>query len=71
MIDKLVSIMKNRKILIYEDFHNTPYLLLKGKWFKGNWLQNLGFHFHDTVEIKQYKDKLIITKVKDPNLKKI
>ena len=55
MIDKLVSIMKNRKILVYEDFHNTPYLLLKGKW----------------VEIKQYKDKLIITKVKDPNLKKI
>ena len=34
---------------------------------KGKWLQNLGFHFHDTVEIKQYKDKLIITKVKDPN----
>ena len=59
MIDKLVSIMKNRKILVYEDFHNTPYLLLKGKW-----LQKL-------VEIKQYKDKLIITKVKDPNLKKI
>ena len=65
--------MKNRKILVYEDFHNTPYLLLKGKW-----LQKLGFHFHDTVEIKQYKveikqykDKLIITKVKDPNLKKI
>ena len=54
--------MKNRKILVYEDFHNTPYLLLKGKW-----LQTLGFH----VEIKQYKDKLIITKVKDPNLKKI
>lgn len=66
MIDKLVSIMKNRKILVYEDFHNTPYLLLKGKW-----LQKLGFHFHDTVEIKQYKDKLIITKAKDPNLKKI
>ena len=58
--------MKNRKILVHEDFHNTPYLLLKGKW-----LQNLGFHFHDTVEIKQYKDKLIITKVKDLNLKKI
>ena len=58
--------MKNRKILVYEDFHNTPYLLLKGKW-----LQKLGFHFHDTVEIKQYKDNLIITKVKDPNLKKI
>ena len=66
MIDKLVDIMKNRKILVYEDFHNTPYLLLKWKW-----LQTLGFHFHDTVEIKQYKDKLIIKKVKDPNLKKI
>ena len=25
MIDKLVSIMKNRKILVYEDFHNKPH----------------------------------------------
>lgn len=66
MIDKLVSIMKNRKILIYEDFHTTPYLPLKGKW-----LQKLGFLFHDTIGIKQYKDKLIITKVKNSNLKKI
>lgn len=58
--------MKFRKLLVYEDSSDRPYILLKGKW-----LQKLGFHFHDFVEIKTYKDKIIIRKVKDSNLPKI
>ena len=57
-------VVKIRKLPVYEDFHSTPYLLLKGKWF-----QRLGFNFHDTVEIVTYKDKIVIRKVKDPNRK--
>lgn len=58
--------MKFRKLLVYEDSTDKPYILLKGKW-----LQKLGFHFHDAVKIKTYKDKIIIRKVKDSNLPKI
>lgn len=58
--------MKFRKLLVYEDSSDRPYILLKGKW-----LQKLGFHFHDVVEIITYKDKIIIRKVKDSNLPKI
>lgn len=58
--------MKFRKLLVYEDSSDRPYILLKGKW-----LQKLGFHFHDVFEIKTYKDKIIIRKVKDSNLPKI
>lgn len=58
--------MKFRKLLVYEDSSDRPYILLKGKW-----LQKLVFHFHDVVEIKTYKDKRIIKKVKDSNLSKI
>jgi len=59
-------VMKFRKLLVYEDSSDRPYILLKGKW-----LQKLGFRFHDVVEIKTYKDKIVIKKVKDSNLTKI
>ena len=55
--------MKIRKLSVYED-STKPYILLKGKW-----LQKLGFNFHDCVEIRTYKDKIIIKKVKDPKQK--
>ena len=42
--------MKFRKLLVYEDSSDRPYILLKRKW-----LQKLGFHFHDVVEIKLIK----------------
>lgn len=58
--------MKSRKLLVYEDSSDRPYILLKGKW-----LQKLGFRFHDVVEIETYKDKIVIKKVKDSNPKKI
>lgn len=58
--------MKFRKLLVYEDSSDSPYILLKGKW-----LQKLGFHFHDVVETKTYKDKIVIKKVKDSNPTKI
>ena len=61
MIDKQVILMKIRKLSVYEDFTNKPYILLKGKW-----LQKLGFNFHNFVEVETYKDKIIIRKVKDP-----
>ena len=48
--------MKIRKLSVYEDSSNRPYILLKGKW-----LQN----FHNFVEVETYKDKIIIRKVKD------
>ena len=53
--------MKIRKLSVYEDSTNKPYILLKG-----NWLQKLGFNFHNFVEVETYKDKVIIRKVKDP-----
>ena len=59
-------VMKFRKLLVYEDLSDRSYILLKGKW-----LQKLGFHFHDVVEIKTYKDKINIRKVKDSNHSKI
>lgn len=37
MIDKQVILMKIRKLSVYEDSSNKPYILLKGKW-----LQKLG-----------------------------
>ena len=61
MIEKQVIFMKIRKLSVYEDLTNKPYILLKGKW-----LQKLGFNFHNFVEVKTYKDKIIIRKVKDP-----
>lgn len=61
MIDKQVILMKIRKLSVYEDSSNKPYILLKGKW-----LQKLGFNFHNFVEVETYKDKIIIRKVKDP-----
>lgn len=63
-MDKQVTIMKIRRLLVYEDFNSTPYIQLKGKW-----LQKLGFNFHNSVEIETHKDKIIIRKVKDPNQK--
>ena len=53
--------MKIRKLSVYEDSTNKPYILLKGKW-----LQKLGFNFYNFVEVETYKDKIIIRKVKDP-----
>ena len=52
-------VMKFRKLLVYEDSSDRPYILLNGKW-----LQKLGFHFHDVVEIKNYNDKIVIKKEK-------
>lgn len=52
--------MKIRKLSVYEDASNRPYILLSGKW-----LQKLGFNFHNFVEVKTYKDRIIIRKVKD------
>lgn len=66
MINKQVFIMKIRKLSVYEDSTNKPYILLKGKW-----LQKLGFNFHDYVEIDTYEDKIIIRKVKDPKQNKL
>ena len=53
--------MKIRKLSVYEDVSNRPYILLKGKW-----LQKLEFNFHNFVEVKTYKDKIIIRKTKRP-----
>ncbi len=52
--------MKIRKLSVYEDSSDGPYILLKGKW-----LQKLGFNFHNFVEVETYKDKIVIRKVKD------
>lgn len=51
--------MKIRKLLVYEDGNNKPFILLKGKW-----LQKLGFNFHDTIELETYEDIIIIRKQK-------
>ena len=64
MMDKQVAIMKIRKLLVYKDFSNKSYIMLKGKW-----LQKLGFNFHDYIELETYEDKIIIRKVKDPKPK--
>ena len=64
MTGKQVFIMKIRKLLVYKDFSNKPYIMLKGKW-----LQKLGFNFHDYLELETYEDKIIIRKVKDPKPK--
>ena len=48
--------MKIRKLSVYEDSTNKPYILLKGKW-----LQKLGFNFHNFVEVETYKDKIMIS----------
>ena len=56
--------MKIRKLLVYKDFKENPYIILKGKW-----LQKLGFNFHDYLELETYEDKIIIRKVKDPKPK--
>ena len=52
--------MKIRKLSVYEDASNRSYILLKSKW-----LQKLGFNFHNFVEVKTYKDKIAMRKVKD------
>lgn len=51
--------MKIKKLLVYEDSTDRPYILLKGKW-----LRKLGFDFHDRLELELYKDKIIIKKQK-------
>ncbi len=56
--------MKIRKLLVYKDFSNKPYIMLKGKW-----LQKLGFNFHDNIEILTCKNKITIRKIKDPKQK--
>lgn len=61
MMDKQVFIMKIRKISVYKDFKENPYIMLKGKW-----LQKLGFNFHDNIEILTCKNKITIRKIKDP-----
>ena len=53
--------MKIKKLLVYEDSTDRPYILLKGKW-----LRRLGFDFHNRLELELYKDKIIIKKAKDP-----
>ena len=53
--------MKIRKLLVYEDATDRPYILLKGKW-----LQKVGFNFHDSIKLEITKEKIIITKIKDP-----
>ena len=53
--------MKIRKISVYKDFKENPYIMLKGKW-----LQKLGFNFHDNIEISTCKNKIAIRKIKDP-----
>lgn len=53
--------MKIKKLLVYEDSTDRPYILLKGKW-----LRRLDFDFHDRLELELYKDKIIIKKAKDP-----
>ena len=64
MTGKQVFIMKIRKLLVYKDFKEKTYIMLKGKW-----LQKLGFNFHDYLELETYEDKIIIRKVKDPKPK--
>ena len=56
--------MKIKKLLVYEDSTDKPYILLKGKW-----LQKLGFNFHDVIVVEYHKDKIIIRKEKDPKVK--
>lgn len=53
--------MKIKKLLVYQDSTNKPYIMLKGKW-----LQKLGFNFHNYINLELYKDKIIIRKAKDP-----
>lgn len=64
MVDKQRLIMKIRKISVYKDFKENPYIMLKGKW-----LQKLGFNFHDNIEILTCKNKITIRKIKDPKPK--
>lgn len=51
--------MKIKKLLVYELFNKRPFIMLKGKW-----LQELGFNPHDLIELKLYKNKIIIKKLK-------
>ena len=53
--------MKIKKLLVYQDSTNKPYIMLKGKW-----LQKLGFNFHNYIDLELHKDKIIIRKAKDP-----
>lgn len=46
--------MKIRKLSVYEDSSNKPYILLKGKW-----LQKLGFNIHNFVECKRPKEMIL------------
>lgn len=45
--------MKIKKLLVYEDSTDRPYILLKGKWLR-------------RLELELFKDKIIIKKAKDP-----
>ena len=52
--------MKIIKFSVYEVSSDRPYILLNGKC-----LQKLGLNFHNFVKVENYKDKIIIRKVKD------
>ena len=56
--------MKIRKISVYKDFKENPYIMLKGKWLK-----KLGFNFRDNIEILTCKNKITIRKTKEPKPK--
>lgn len=64
MSGKQVVLMKIRKLSVYRDFKNKPYILLKGKWLK-----QLDFNFHDKIEIITSKNKIVIKKIKGPKQK--
>lgn len=64
MLDKQVVLMKIRKLSVHKDFKENPYIMLKGKWLK-----QLGFNFHDKIEIITSKNKIVIKKIKDPKQK--
>jgi len=55
--------IKTRKLKVYSDFKNIPYILLKGKWLK-----ELGFNIHDIIKVSLEKNKLVIEKEKEQSV---
>lgn len=55
--------IKTRKLKVYADCNNIPYILLKGKWLK-----ELGFNIHDIIKVSLEKKKLVIEKEKEQSV---
>lgn len=53
--------VKVRSLKVYGSFDDKPVIMLKGKW-----LERQNFNIHDTISVILKKDKIVITKIKEP-----